>query len=235
MRSFARLNLLLLVAVRAAAQEPADAPPGKPEYAAVRAELLAILESDQKPRQELEELRRTHPGQSVEMRELSRKMREADVTNLPKLEAILAQHGWLGPDEVGSTASGAFFLVIQHSDLPTQQKYLPVMREAVKAGKARGASLALLEDRIELRLGRPQIYGSQLRSDGGGPYYLQAIIDPDRVDERRAAVGLGPLAEYLKNWDLTWDVAAYKAKLPELMAKLSLSMQRPAPKPSEPR
>jgi hypothetical protein len=235
MNSFARWTLLLLAAVRAAAQAPADPPAGKPEFAAVRAELLAILESDQKPRRELEELRRTHPGQSAEMRDLSRKMHEADAANLPKLEAILTQHGWLGPDEVGPKASSAFFLVIQHSDLPTQQKYLPIMRDAVKAGKARGASLALLEDRIELREGRPQIYGSQLRSDGGGPYYVQAMIDPDRVDERRAAVGLPPLAEYLKNWDLTWDVAAYKAQLPELLAKLSPSTQRPVPKPSDPR
>ncbi|RXK55359.1 hypothetical protein ESB00_05530 [Oleiharenicola lentus] len=227
------LVLLLLATGAAAEQSPADRTVGRPEFAAVRTELLAIVESDQKYREAYNELARIHPVPDAEMRTLTRNMQEADAANLPKLEAILAQHGWLGPDDVGPDASGAFFLVIQHSNLPTQKKYLPAMREAVKAGKARGSSLALLEDRIELHEGRPQIYGSQLRSDGGGALYVQAMIDPDHVDERRAAVGLPPMADYLKRWDLTWDLAAYKARLPDLIAKLSTAVRRP-PKPQSP-
>lgn len=227
------LVLLLLTIGGAAEQSSTDRSTGRPEFAAVRTELLTIVESDQKYRVAYNELARTHPVPNAEMRTLIRNMQEADAANLPKLEALLAQHGWLGPDDVGPDASGAFFLVIQHSNLTTQKKYLPVMREAVKAGKARGSSLALLEDRIELHEGRPQIYGSQLRTDGGGAFYVQAMIDPDHVDERRAAVGLPPMAEYLKRWDLTWDLAAYKTRLPDLLAKLSPAV-RPRPKPQTP-
>jgi hypothetical protein len=106
------------------------------------------------------------------------------------------------------------------------------MREAVKAGKARGASLALLEDRIALGEGRPQTYGSQLLREGNGPLFVQAMEDPDKLDERRASVGLPPMADYLKNWNLTWDLEAYKQQLPQLLGKLAQrasARQRAAP------
>jgi len=64
------------------------------------------------------------------------------------------------------------------------------MREAVKTGRANGSSLALLEDRVAIGEGRPQIYGSQLYQEGDGPLIVQAMEDPDHVDERRASIGL---------------------------------------------
>lgn len=78
--------------------------------------------------------------------------------------------------------------------------------------------------------GRPQVYGSQLRSEGGS-LFVQAMEDPDHVDEPRAAVGLPPMAEYLKHWNLTWDVEAYKKQLPELLAKLKQETPSASPKP----
>jgi hypothetical protein len=62
----------------------------------------------------------------------------------------LDKYGWLGADVVGGQGNSTLFLVIQHSDQATQEKYLPMMREAVKNGKAQGSSLALLEDRAAL-------------------------------------------------------------------------------------
>jgi hypothetical protein len=96
-----------------------------------------------------------------------------------------------------------------------------MMREAVKAGRAKASSLALLEDRVALAEGRPQTYGSQIMREGNAEnYYVRALLDPDHVDERRASVGLGPLADYVKNWNIIWDVEAYKNQLPELLDKL---------------
>lgn len=194
---------------------------GDDRFDAVRTDLLAILKTDQQYRLQLAAADKTGNMASEERQILIRQMQEADAANLPKVEAILAKHGWLGPEDVGMDASGAFFLVIQHSDPATQKKYLPVMREAVKAGKARGASLALLEDRIALGEGRPQTYGSQLLREGDGPLFVQAIEDPDHVDERRASVGLPPMADYVKHWNLTWDLEAYKQQLPQLLVKLA--------------
>jgi hypothetical protein len=134
-----------------------------------------------------------------------------DSVNLKKVKAILDQYGWVGPKVVGGQASQALFLVIQHSDLASQQKYLPLMREAVKRGDAMGSALALLEDRVALGEGRKQTYGSQIgRDEKSGKFYVLPLEDPDHVDERREKVGLGKLADYVKRWDIEWNVEEYK-------------------------
>ena len=84
------------------------------------------------------------------------------------------------------------------------------MREAVKKGNARSSSLALLEDRVSLRKGGKQIYGSQIgRDQGTGDHYVLPLEDPENVDKRRAEVGLGPIANYISNWNITWDVTKH--------------------------
>ena len=93
------------------------------------------------------------------------------------------------------------------------------MREAVKNRKASPADLALLEDRVALREGRKQIYGSQVHGSPDGKNWISPLEDPDNVDKRRAEVGLGPLAEYVAQWDIKWDVAEYKKQLPEIEKK----------------
>lgn len=185
-------------------------------YAAVKAELLALHEADQVLRKKIPEIEAKHGRESPEIQALWQQIDASDTANLAAVEAILARHGWLGPKQVGTKANSALFLVIQHADLAIQQKYLPLMREAVKAGKAAGSSLALLEDRIALREGRRQTYGSQIFTNPDGTNYVAPLDDPDHVDTRRAAVGLGPLADYVKRWNITWDPVAYKELLPTL-------------------
>lgn len=186
-------------------------------YAAVKKELLAIHEADQAARQRIGAVERQHGRNSPEMQALWNEIAAADAVNLPKVEAILARHGWLGPRQIGRKANSALFLVIQHADLAVQQKYLPLMRDAVKAGRAAGSSLALLEDRIALREGRPQTFGSQIGTDPAtGQSYVMPLSDPDRVDERRAAVGLEPISDYAKRFGIAWDLEAYKRALPTL-------------------
>lgn len=136
------------------------------------------------------------------------------------MKAILDKYGWLGANEVGNQGNTTLFLVIQHSDKVTQEKYLPMMREAVKNGKAKGSSLALLENRVALRQGRRQIYGSQIgRNSETKAYYVYPLEDPDNVDKRRSEVGLEPLAEYVNQWQIKWDVEQYKKELLQLEEK----------------
>ncbi|MCF8450282.1 MAG: hypothetical protein K9G49_10475 [Taibaiella sp.] len=181
--------------------------------------LVAILDTvsqqDQRYRQQLADIENQHGKNSKEVKELWKIINKYDSVNLKKVTAILEQYGWPGADLVGEEGAATVFLVIQHADLKTQDKYLPSMREAVKKGIASPASLAMLEDRVALRHGKKQIYGSQVTSDANGDY-LAPLADPDNVDKRRAEVGLGPLADYLLNFSIIWDVAAYKKQLPEL-------------------
>jgi hypothetical protein len=96
--------------------------------------------------------------------------------------------------------------VIQHSTLENQEKYLPLMREAVKKGKARPALLALLEDRILVGNGEEQIYGTQAGTDSLGIYKLWPIKDERNVNRRRFSAGLAPLQWYAKKMGLNYTL-----------------------------
>lgn len=186
--------------------------------------LIAILDSiyieDQKYRSQINDINKKHGWESKEMKSHWKIINEKDSINLIKVKQILDQYGWLGTDVVSDQGNSTLFLVIQHSDLATQVKYLPMMREAVKNGKAAGSCLALLEDRVALRQGKKQIYGSQIgRDPKTQEYYISPLEDPDNVDKRRSEVGLGPLSEYVNHWQIKWDVEQYKKDLPRIVEK----------------
>lgn len=180
-------------------------------------QLLEISTQDQEIRQQYIDATNKFGFANPAVDSLIKVMVYTDSVDLVAIRKILDERGWVGADKVGQEANQTLFLVIQHADLKTQQKYLPMMRNAVKSGNANASSLALLEDRVALREGRKQIYGSQVgRDPNTNKFYVSPLEDPDNVDKRRAEVGLGPLADYVLNWNILWDVAEYKRQLPEL-------------------
>ena len=186
----------------------------------LQAELIQIYEEDQKWRLMIDSINTNYGWESEQMKALWKIITEVDSVNLIKIKNILDERGWVGADKVGGQANQALFLVIQHADLAAQEKYLPMMREAVAQGNASGSSLALLEDRVALRQGKRQIYGSQVgRDPETGGHYVLPLDDPDNVDERRASVGLPPLSQYVARWGIVWDAEAYKMMLPEIEQK----------------
>ncbi|HMR90136.1 MAG TPA: hypothetical protein PKD51_18370, partial [Saprospiraceae bacterium] len=98
--------------------------------------LVAILDTvyieDQKYRQQIDQIEEKYGWESKEMQDHWKIINEKDSINLIKVCKILDERGWLGPDVVGRQGSSAIFLVIQHSELAVQEKYLPLMRDAVK-------------------------------------------------------------------------------------------------------
>ncbi len=186
--------------------------------------LVAILDSiyteDQTYRHQIDKVEEKFGRDSEEMKVHWKLINEKDSINLIKVKKILDERGWLGAEMIGRQGNSTLFLVIQHSDLETQLKYLPMMREAVKEGNANASSLALLEDRVALRQGRRQIYGSQIgRDQETGEYYVSPLIDPGNVDKRRAEVGLGTLANYVNYWGMTWDIEKHKARTKKIEAE----------------
>jgi len=182
--------------------------------------LDTIYKEDQEYRQQINEIGEKYGWESDEVKDHWKIISEKDSINLIKVKTILDERGWLGADIIGNQGNSTLFLVIQHSDLEIQEKYLPMMQEAVKKGNARASSLALLEDRVALRKGENQIYGSQIaRDQETGEYYVLPLIDPDNVDKRRAEVELGRIQDYISNWGMTWNVEEYKKKLPEYETK----------------
>lgn len=188
-------------------------------------DLVAILDTihrdDQDLRQEISAVEAAYGRNSEEMQAHWDKINEIDAINVLKVQKILDERGWLGADVIGDQGNSTLFLVIQHAELEVQEKYLPMFRDAVKKGNASPGSLALMEDRVALRNGGKQIYGSQIGQDSEtGEYYVSPLLDPENVDKRRAEVGLRPLEEYVSNWDIKWNAKEYQKHLPKLEARL---------------
>jgi len=182
------------------------------------AQLNKIYEEDQSYRMKIGEVEKEFGRDSDEMKALWKTINEKDSVNLIAVKKILDERGWLGAEVVGGRGNTTLFLVIQHADLETQEHYLPMMREAVKDGKARGSSLALLEDRVAMRNGKEQIYGSQINRDKAtGEFFVFPVVDPENIDARRAEVGLGPIADYAGRWDIKWDVEKHKERSEKVM------------------
>ncbi|MFY7669764.1 DUF6624 domain-containing protein [Tenacibaculum sp. MEBiC06402] len=220
-----RLFILMLITLLSCknhdtkiSQQKIDLPKDLPSIGKL---LDSIYVEDQKYRKELNALAEKHGWESDEINKQWKKIRKVDSGNLVIIEQILSKHGWLSSKEIGEKANSTLFLVIQHSDQKTQEKYLPMMRKAVKEGLARATSLALLEDRVALGKGELQIYGSQIGTDQEtGEMYVLPLKDPKNVNERRAKVGLGPIEDYISYWKLEWNVEEYLKKLPELEKEL---------------
>lgn len=179
--------------------------------------LVAILDTiyqlDQSYRMQLGDIESKYGRDSEEMKAHWKLISKTDSINLVKVKKILDERGWLGSNVIGGQGNTTIFLVIQHADIETQQQYLPMMREAVKLGNARASSLALLEDRVALRQGGRQIYGSQIgRDQETGEYFVSPLVEPEKVNERRASVGLGTIEDYIGRWNIEWDVTKHKER-----------------------
>jgi len=193
---------------------------GQKEYYAISSLLDSIYTADQAFQIQYADIYKKYGRYSDELKSFMEKLRESYSRNMIIVADILDKLGWMGEDVIGHRANMTLFLVIQHSGLESQLKYLPVMREAVKKDNASPANLALLEDRVALRQGRRQVYGTQLAIDEEtGEPYVEPLEDPDNVDKRRAEMGLEPLQDYLSGSGMKWDPEEYKKKLPVIELK----------------
>lgn len=120
----------------------------------------------------------------------------ADEANAAWLKARLKAHGWFTIPDYGNDADSAAFLIVQHADHDPafQAEVLSQLEKLALEGKTRPLSYAMLYDRVAIGERRPQRYGSQGECTGGVwmPFKTE---DPANLDQRRAAMGLKPLAE----------------------------------------
>jgi hypothetical protein len=147
---------------------------------------------------------RTKPNNKASA--LMKKQEQIDKRNINRLSVIIREHGWPGRMLVGEKASQAAFLILQHAELGQQERYLPLIKAAATKGDANPADAAMLEDRVLVGRGKKQVYGTQVHfgPETGGKWELYAVEDEEHVDERRAAVGLVPLAGYLKEFGIEY-------------------------------
>ena len=155
-------------------------------------ELEQLAAEDLAVRQRLLDAGELHGGYNPEMRVVHRR-------NGDRLTAVLDEVGcWPGFRLIGRDGSYAAFLIAQHdiANPALLRRSRGLYVAAVEADDAEPSLLANLEDRIRYFEGRSQLYGTHLgwtETGEFGPW--PAVEDVATVDQRRAALGLGPLAD----------------------------------------
>ena len=155
---------------------------------------------------------------SPQVRAADSKQSRLDPQLIRQVDSLIAIHGYPGKSKVGEYYKSTAFLVIQHNP---DEKYLPLLTAAADKGELNWSSVALLVDRVKTGKGELQVYGSQSQIWADGRKQLFPIEDEPNVNVRRAKIGLEPLEEYLKHWDIAYQVptATHNPNPPELYVR----------------
>jgi len=156
----------------------------------VREELVRLGAEDQRIRQDLSPER-------MQDTVFTKDMLRGDSVRTARLKAIIEEYGWPEPARAGHEAAGAAFLILQHSPVREfQVQMLPVLEELSAAGEVPRSEAAMLIDRVLMHQGLPQRYGTQFKMIQGR-WVVHPIEDEDRLEERRQAMGLPSMDEYM--------------------------------------
>ena len=92
----------------------------------------------------------------------STEMERVDSLNQATVFGILDKEGW--PSHLSDKANRAIWIVIDHSDLAYRSKYLGLVKEKAEHGVLDITDYAILNDRVLMEEGKPQIYGTQVKN-----------------------------------------------------------------------
>ncbi len=183
----------------------------------VQQKLALILKRDQGIRKlmqpNLTEQQRHHIYDSMNLlykldEDIYELMVEIDSVNLIAVEDIINKYGIPSKNTFGKKTTDAVYYVIQHSDKIAE--YLPAFRKSTTTNGIDSIQLAMMEDRNLMYLGKPQLYGTQIKGtpnkDGSYTYFVWPVQHPDSLNNLRASIGLEPIEEYAKRFDITYSI-----------------------------
>ncbi|MDR0660311.1 MAG: hypothetical protein LBG19_05815 [Prevotellaceae bacterium] len=159
-------------------------------------ELRSVGEKDQSIRMELIEAvaKAQETGDINRLDSLLIQMKVIDKENQAFVESVLDSAGWVAG--LSNEANSAIFLVIDHANLDFQKKYIDLVKAQSEAKVISASQYVTLLDRVLMKSGKPQQYGTQTVSVNNETF-LWTVSDPDNLNRRRAEVGLMPIEDYL--------------------------------------
>jgi len=174
----------------------------------LRSELLAMREKDISTRAGL-----------VEKGELSDNeyhpiMKAVHEENNKRIKEIINETGWPLESEVGEEGAEAAWLLVQHAvlDPKFQEECIVLLKQAVEIGEAKAWYLAYLHDRVLIRQGKPQIYGTQHEVVNGCMKPLETE-NLEEVNKRRELLGIWSQEEHTASLQKDYDnIQINKAK-----------------------
>jgi Ca-activated chloride channel homolog len=177
----------------------------------LRNELLKVQEQRRKS------LRDSLEADSAE--KLQRRAAEVRGKNEENLCQILREYGWPTRSLVRDDGMAATLFLLENSvSLQLQIDLFPVVVASVKRGDLGKADFADFFDRIRVRSGLRQLFGTQARIRNG-VLVLDPIEGENHVDDRRRQYDLPPLADYLRFLESTYQMPLVKSPMSSVSIK----------------
>lgn len=158
----------------------------------LRAKMLHLIRLDEVTRQNLwmiEEPSLDTGQRQVVGEALGTSLRAIDARNTAEIKRLLPKSGWFANRVHGRQVTHGAWLIAQHSPDDSFREYaLAQMSARLKSGDIDARDYALTFDRVQVRKGLPQRYGSQARCLDGR-LILQPIEDEAAVNAAREAIG----------------------------------------------
>jgi hypothetical protein len=125
------------------------------------------------------------------------KMEAVHTENAALLTRVFDAIGWPGRHRLEDDGAAAAFLILQHAigQPALQRRGLALMLDAIPQGHANALDAAYLSDRIAVFEDKPQTFATQFDWDADGQLSPAPTRDLETLDERRASVGLPPIAD----------------------------------------
>ncbi len=127
-----------------------------------------------------------------------------DKKNTSDLKKLLKIYPWFVISQFGEEADRNAWLLAQHADQQPefQKQVLAILASLYKSKETNPQNYAYLFDRVAASFNDPskqtlQRYGTQGSCVGPGKWEPLPMENPEKIDIRRAEVGLGTMAEYI--------------------------------------
>jgi hypothetical protein len=119
-----------------------------------------------------------------------------DQANTRALKRILDRISYEELMALSPSAADQAFSIISHSpDDAFKRRMVAVFEPLARAGRLPGERIALLVDDLAIAEGRPQVYGTNFECVGG-VHQPRLTEDMERLNERRAALGMSTIEQY---------------------------------------
>lgn len=174
-----------------ASQQPQPQLQSPPEFnQKLHDQLLVMEDISQKNRHEIQ----SYHGKDIP-KKVSNKIALSDQKNSQSLQKIIDKFGWPKPVLVGEKGVKTAFLILQHAPQVMQQSLLPQLEIEFQQGNLAGQQLALFTDKILIKAGKKQRYGTQL-AIVNGEIIFNNIEDEKNLEKRRAQMKMMPMSDY---------------------------------------
>lgn len=111
------------------------------------------------------------------------------------IAGVVGNYGWPTRSVFGDAAAHDAWLLVQHADLPLQERCLALMEPLVATGEVSPKDHAMLLDRVRMLEGRPQPYGSQYQTRGDVTRPCPLDGTREEVEARRKTLGMSSMDE----------------------------------------